>query len=132
MPAALTCTEGSGAQPAVRMQQAGASDAVMAPWHWVGPLHCCTGWGTRQHPAMAAAPMGPGSATGTMPSWAWAAAQAVTRAAGSSVTRATGVGWHSQRCQELRGLSQACTGKRGAALHGGLGRHRDAVGLGPL
>uniref|UniRef100_A0A803W155 Uncharacterized protein n=1 Tax=Ficedula albicollis TaxID=59894 RepID=A0A803W155_FICAL len=51
--------------------------------------------------------------------------------AGSGVARAAGVGWHSQRCQELRGLIQACTGKRGAALHGGLGGHRDAAVLGP-
>lgn len=133
IPAKLACTGGAGAQPAARMQQAGASDALVAPWHWVGPLHCCTGWGTRQHHAnaMAAAPMRPGDATGTLPSWAWAAAQAVTRAASSGVARATGVGWHSQRCQELRGLSQACTGKRGAALHGGLGGHKDAVVLGP-
>ncbi|XP_063273307.1 espin isoform X4 [Prinia subflava] len=118
MPAVLACTEGAGAQPAVRMQQAGASDELMAPRHWVGPLHCCTSWGTRQHHAMAAAPMRPGGATGTMPSWAWAAAQAVTRAAGSSVTRATGVGWHSQRCQELRGLSQACTALHPAVIAG--------------
>lgn len=72
-------------------------------------------------PAPQPRPHGLGDATGTALHWAWAAAQAVTRAAGSGVARAAGVGWHSGCCQELRGLSRACTGKRGAAPRAGLG-----------
>ncbi|NXY00247.1 ESPN protein, partial [Centropus bengalensis] len=70
-------------------------------------------------------PHGPGDATSPTVSWAWAAAQAVTRAASSGVARTAGVGWHSRCWQELRGLSRACTGKRGANPPGG---HRDMVG----
>lgn len=129
---------GAGVQLAVRVQQARAgrcSSAAAAaggpapPLHWLGHLvaprrpACCR----LSQPC----PHGPGDATGTLPSWAWAPAQAVTQAAGSGVTRAAGVGWHSRRCQELRGLSRACTGKRGAAPRGGPGGHGDAVGSGP-
>ncbi|NWU58809.1 ESPN protein, partial [Dromas ardeola] len=104
---------------------AGPAPLPRQPGHRAAPSRPARGQPSQPHPRH------PSDATGATPSGVWAAAQAVTRAAGSGVAGAAGVGWHSRCCQELRGLSRACTGKRGAAPWGGPGAQRDVVGSGP-